>query len=218
MNDHMHYLLSLTAVQYEALQKSIQQMCRVFWGPVLEDCADMIDPVFLKPFEGLITASGAEAVDAFNQLNVLCARFTTPKALFDSLEQDYVRLFVSNKQGLIAPLYQSCYEYENAPLMGPSAVAMQKRLESEGLSLADQLSEPPDHLSVELEYLYYLLQKGPEQKDYLKTAGDFAAEEMLPFVNALKDKVAAHGDSLFYFLTLLLLKALLEIISTPHHL
>ncbi len=44
--------------------------------------------------------------------------------------------------------------------MGPPAVRMKKRFESSGLSLSDNMHEPPDHLSIELEYLYFLLEKG----------------------------------------------------------
>ena len=41
--------------------------------------------------------------------------------------------------------------------MGDTAQAMQQRLTTLGLELALDSNEPPDHLAIELEYLYHLL-------------------------------------------------------------
>jgi len=39
--------------------------------------------------------------------------------------------------------------------MGESAGVMRQLFKSKKLSLADSINEPPDHLSIELEYLYF---------------------------------------------------------------
>ncbi|NIQ90076.1 MAG: molecular chaperone TorD family protein, partial [Desulfobacterales bacterium] len=74
--------------------------------------------------------------------------------MYQHLEEGYVRLFISAKGGITAPLYESCYEFEGAPLMGRAAAEMKERFETKDLSVADTIQEPPDHLSIELEYLY----------------------------------------------------------------
>ncbi|MGD8739258.1 MAG: molecular chaperone TorD family protein [Desulfobacterales bacterium] len=37
-------------------------------------------------------------------------KFTSADALFHHLEEAYVRLFISDREGVTAPLYASCYE------------------------------------------------------------------------------------------------------------
>ena len=92
-------------------------------------------------------------------------------ALFDFLEESYVRLFVNAQNGITAPLYHSCYQDTGQPdsqsgLMGESAGFMRQFFKSKGLSLANSINEPPDHLSIELEYLYFLLQQGVQHQHF----------------------------------------------------
>jgi TorA maturation chaperone TorD len=49
--------------------------------------------------------------------------------------------------------------------MGEPAIDMKNRYESKGLSLSDEIHEPPDHISIEQEYLYFLLDKGWSDDD-----------------------------------------------------
>jgi TorA-specific chaperone len=84
--------------------------------------------------------------------------------------------------------------------MGPAAVLMQKRLDSSSLSLPDSMHEPPDHLSIELEYLYFLLEKGWADNDseILSEAVSFAGDTMLPWVTLLGERIANETDCRFY--------------------
>jgi TorA maturation chaperone TorD len=71
-----------------------------------------------------------------------------------------VRLFISNRTGITAPLFHSCYASGDGLLMGEPARMMREVLAAQGLDLAETVHEPPDHLSIELEYLYYLRERG----------------------------------------------------------
>ena len=116
----------------------------------------------------------------------------------------------------MAPLYESCYEFEGAPLMGRAAREMQKRFEAQGLSIAENIQEPPDHLSIELEYLYFLLDRGWRDQDpALVTEGSaFAAETMLPWVSKLSEKLASEGDCRYYPLMAAVLMQILTLLAT----
>ena len=69
---------------------------------------------------------------------------------------------------------------------------MKDRLAAAGLAVSNDRSEPPDHLGIELEYLYFLLAEGfggsPER---LAEAADFAENEMTPWVTEMRDRLVA---------------------------
>ncbi len=101
-----------------------------------------------------------------------------PAAFLAGLETAYVALFVSDFGGVPAPLYESCHVPGKGRLMGAPAEAMAERLAQAGLTLAEDLAEPQDHLSIELEYLAFALDESLEYDDpeTVEMAGDFAAQ------------------------------------------
>lgn len=98
--------------------------------------------------------------DLIPALRKLQSALPGPQATGDpltDLETEYVRLFIAGRGGAVAPPYQSCHQNHPARVMGDTAQAMQRRLNNLGLELALDSNEPPDHLAIELEYLYHLL-------------------------------------------------------------
>ena len=85
------------------------------------------------------------AVDGLHEIISIIKSFPDGDSLYQNLEEGYVRLFISAKGGITAPLYESCYEFEGAPLMGRAAIEMKERFEAQDLSVADNIQEPPDH-------------------------------------------------------------------------
>lgn len=73
------------------------------------------------------------------------------------LESTYITLFINARDGIQASLYESCHTPDGGRLMGPPAETMGELLAQAGLTLAEGLAEPPDHLSIELEYLAFVL-------------------------------------------------------------
>ena len=190
-------------------------MCGIFWGPNLKDCKKMLQGRYFQPFEELQSVLGTETADILGNLTTFLKTHVQASTLHDHLEQEYVRLFVSSKDGIPTPLYHSCYESEDALLMGAPAVMMKKRMQSKKLSLEDTLHEPPDHLSIELEYLYFLLQKGWAQNDrkLIAEAVEFAGESMLPWVGTFRDRLTVAALSPFYPLMASLLICQLQFIT-----
>jgi TorA maturation chaperone TorD len=84
----------------------------------------------------------------------------------EELTVEYARLFVG-PFGLKAPPYGSIYLDNDHIVMGPSTVETIGLYEQEGLARDEGFHELPDHIAVELEFMYYLsyrqaeaLQKG----------------------------------------------------------
>ena len=216
----MHSIFSLDHTYQAALLEGVALLSRFYWGPDADFSRDLLRGAFLKPFEALIPMVSYEPPGIIDELKAINASFAGEDEIFQYLEQAYVRLFI-NSDGIIAPLYASCYAAgsapgEDAPLMGPPAVSMKERFESKGLSLGDHIHEPPDHLSVELEYLYFLLQKGWGDDDTAlqEEAVTFAAEIMLPWVIKFQQRLEAiETNCRFYQLTTAILCAILRFIG-----
>jgi len=203
---------SLPNYQSKAVLEGIDTLCRIFWGPDTQLCEEMVKDDLFKPLGALAAPSLAGTLD---QIRSFLSPYTDPASLCRDLEPAYIRLFISSREGVTAPLYQSCYEYENAPLMGPPALEMEKRFQSKGLSLAKHLHEPPDHISVELEYLYFLLdRKWAEEDGILLAEAVSFADAMLSWINQLREKLAGEKRCLFYPLAVSLLVSILDFIAS----
>lgn len=82
----------------------------------------------------------------------------------EELTVEYARLFVG-PFALIAPPYGSVYIDGERTVMGPSTQATIDFYESEGLAKHAEFSELPDHIAVELEFMYYLVYRQVEALD-----------------------------------------------------
>ncbi|MFH0728171.1 MAG: molecular chaperone TorD family protein [Pseudomonadota bacterium] len=179
----------------------LRHLCRLFWGPDPAQCSEILAGRFFEPFAGPDSGGESGAVAALETIDRYLRTMPDANALFEALETSYVRLFISSRAGIGVPLYQSCYAFDGAPLMGPSAVRMQRRLEAVGLSLTGDAScEPPDHLAVELEYLYFLLEKGGREKDpaLIAEAAVFAETELGAWIDAFERRLFQAPDSALY--------------------
>ena len=175
-------------------------MGQTFWGPSIEGCSEMVKEDYLNRLDSLTSLLKTGADDDLQGIVSILKTFPDGDSLYQHLEEGYVRLFISAKGGITAPLYESCYEFEGAPLMGRAAAEMKERFKTKNLSVADTIQEPPDHLSIELEYLYFLLDKGwREEDDALVTeAAEFASDTMLPWVSELSEKLASEEKCQYY--------------------
>ena len=78
-----------------------------------------------------------------------------PAVELEALRVDHARLFIGPYR-LLAPPYGSVYLEDNR-IMGDSTLDVRDYYESEGLDTI--IKEAPDHIAVELEFVYYLLTK-----------------------------------------------------------
>ena len=208
-----------TKDQQQALLEILKEMISIFWGPDLKKCTQILQKPVLCAFDQFASQLNFRDLETLTEIKSILKKSESAEAFFHHLEQAYVRLFISDRTGVTAPLYASCYvnikSGEKALLMGEPAIAMKSRFESKGLSLSNKIHEPPDHISIELEYLYFLLDKGwsDGDQDLIKEAATFATEEMLPWVSEFQAKLAVEEECRFYPLMASILRAILEIIA-----
>ena len=191
-------------------------MGQTFWGPSVVECTEMVKEGYLNRLDSLASVLKTGAGDGLQEIVSILKTFPDGDSLYQHLEEGYVRLFISAKGSITAPLYESCYEFEGAPLMGRAAAEMKERFETKGLSVADTIQEPPDHLSIELEYLYFLLDKGWRENDdaLVAEAAEFASDIMLPWISKLSEKLAFEEKCRHYPLMAAVLRQILTVLAT----
>ncbi len=142
---------------------------------------------------------------------------TPSKSDFDNsiLETEYVRLFIAGRGGVIAPLYESCHLREAPRIMGDAALSMRSRLGAAGLEISLDSNEPPDHISIELEYIYHLLSTGWTTNDPTleAKAQEFARCDMLPWVNRFTTTLEQGAPHPIYLNAAKLTEEILQLIS-----
>jgi TorA-specific chaperone len=190
----------LTQKQIAVLQSGLRDLCGVFWGLDAGRCEEIFQDRFMKGFEEPTLLPDDKAADALTEIRAFVATFADPAALCSCLEEEYVRLFISNRSGIKAPLYHSCYTAGDGLLMGEPARMMKALLAEQGLDLERTVHEPPDHLSIELEYLYYLLQKGWKENDraLVGAAARFASDTMLPWLQLFQRRLSESATVSFF--------------------
>jgi TorA maturation chaperone TorD len=122
----------------------------------------------------------------------------------DLLKIDYSKLFIG-PYGMLAPPYGSIYLESPGTVMGDSTMDIKKRYREEGLDIC--LKEVPDHIAIELEFMYFLVFKevnairnheSASTASYLEKQKDFLESHLGVWVFEFADKVAANAQSDFY--------------------
>ncbi|MCA1927570.1 MAG: molecular chaperone TorD family protein, partial [Calditerrivibrio sp.] len=82
--------------------------------------------------------------------------------LQEDLEVEYVRLFVANYGGVIAPLYSSVYTSEEKLLLRDSTIKLRDIMHEEGFVLRDDVKDVEDNLYILFEFIGLLLSRALE--------------------------------------------------------
>ena len=193
----------------------LKTLCRIFWGPDLELCQDIMNGKFVKLLQDSSDSFNIDLSGAVRASVRLAGEYEDAEALCADLSEGYIALFISDIQGTPAPLYQSCYLASDSRLMGPPAADMRNRIERHGLSISLPGNEPADHLCIELEYLYYLLNKGWSESsgNDVQEAVRFAGDAMAGWVSLFYERIAADGRFPFYAIAAQLLCSIVRNLS-----
>jgi len=199
----------------KVLLDGLKMIGTIFWGPSLKACTEMVEEPYLERLQSLKAILPVRSLESLSKVVSTIKGFPDGESLYQHLEEGYVRLFISAKGGITAPLYESCYEFEGAPLMGRAAAEMKERFEAKGLSVSETINEPPDHIAIELEYLYFLLDKGWGERDdaLVAEAVEFASENMLKWMSKIYERLASEKKCLFYPLIVSILEDILRTIG-----
>jgi TorA maturation chaperone TorD len=116
-------------------------------------------------FDALIEALTAIAPNAADY--ALHMKQLIAQADQQTLAIEYARLFVGPYE-LAAPPYGSVYLDEGRRVMGDSTMALIEMYREYGLKITDDFKDMPDHIAVELEFMYYLIYKELEAEQRIE--------------------------------------------------
>lgn len=208
---------SLKTKSQKVILEGIDALCCIFWGPDPDQCRTLLDGDFTSVFKTVEKELGKNIQEGFNKFKEIIKKYEDPEELFLALNEEYVKLFISNLHGITAPLFESCYEYKNAPLMGPAAIRMKDLLDDAGLDISEDFTEPPDHLCIELELLYYSLEKAWKAKSkkngQLRDVQIFVSDIMIPWVKTFYNRLSSEYPDCFYTVSANILLELLRSIK-----
>lgn len=158
-----------------------------------EDCCGSL-AALLEELAAEAAAHAAEAARLLRETSV------------ETLLVEHTRLFVGPFK-LVAPPYGSVWLDQQKSVMGDSTAKVAAFYHANGLQLADDFHELPDHFAVELEFMSYLAFKQREAA----AAGDTLEAErlrdlqrqfldtfLLPWLGPFTDAVINDGEAPFY--------------------
>ena len=115
------------------------------------------------------------------------------------LQIEYSRLFVGPFQ-LGAPPYSSVYLDKQGLVMGESTQQAVEFYVKAGLDPAREIYEPPDHIRIELEFMYFLLFKKVmnEENQWQDLSCEFMEKHISHWAFAFTKKLTDRTENKFY--------------------
>jgi TorA maturation chaperone TorD len=178
------------------------------------DCYKLLSACFYLPRKKLYLEE-----DLFQNLTMLLKTACPEAALFsiemekaihnysdESLAIEYAKLFVGPYE-LKAPPYGSIYLDQGRRVMGDSTLEVGKMFEGAGLSMDEHFKDLPDHISVELEFMYYLIHREVEALEksemeralsFKETQETFLNRFLRPWVPPFCKKIKENTENEFY--------------------
>jgi len=156
----------------------------------IHDLADMLNSVC------------PEVAPYIRQLKSICMH----DCEIERIKIDYARLFVG-PYALLAPPYGSVYLEGQRRVMGDSTLDVMKGYMEVGLSISEYFRDAPDHISAELEFIYYLVRKEVEAiargaykiaADYLGKQQCFVENHLGVWVAEFSARVIESAETVFY--------------------
>lgn len=115
------------------------------------------------------------------------------------LRVDHAKLFIGPFD-VLAPPYSSIYIDGERKVMGDSTIKAYEHYKDSGLEMEPNFKDAPDHIAVELEFMYYLIFQ------YLKTEDSKFIEQQRSFLNShlgewiypFTERVIDRANTTFY--------------------
>ena len=150
---------------------------------MLSDCFLLPDPGLSEKLENLEFSMANVFESAVPFVQNMRDEFKDGADL-EPLKVDFSKLFVGPYEMSAAP-YGSVYLEEGRKMMGDSTLDVKNRYREAGLDTAKTFKDAPDHISAELEFMYYLIFK--EIKAFSKSDTETAISFIQKQKSFLKD-------------------------------
>jgi TorA maturation chaperone TorD len=134
------------------------------------------------------------------QAQALCETFPpADDPTWEALRVAHARLFVGPFD-LLAPPYGSVYLDGERIVMGPSTLEVQQHYLAAGVDIQDEASGPPDHVVMELEFMYFLAYQCATTQEgrYLDASKAFLQAHLARWFPAFAARVQEHAPHAFY--------------------
>lgn len=148
-----------------------------------------------------LLGANLEVIDSqlANYAKTMTFEYKNHKNRLSALQVDYAKLFVGPFNLLAAP-FGSVYLEKTWQVMGESTIDVFQRYREAGLEITEDFKEPPDHMAVELEFMYYLIFKHLEtgDEDYFKRQQAFLSSHLGKWADSFTGLVRQHAQTDFY--------------------
>ena len=124
----------------------------------------------------------------------------------EPLEVDFSKLFVGPYKLFAAP-YGSVYLDGERKIMGYSTLDAKKRYRQAGLETAKNFKDAPDHITAELEFMYYLIFKEIEAFsnshaetviDFIQKQKSFLEDHLMAWMPEFANSIIEYAENMFY--------------------
>lgn len=125
---------------------------------------------------------------------------------FEALKVDFARLFVGPYK-LLAPPYGSVYLDDGRTIMGDSTLDVKNRYREEGLDTAKNFKDAPDHITAELEFMYYLIFKEIKAFSnsdietaigFIQKQKSFLEDHLMAWMPEFANSIVEYAENTFY--------------------
>ncbi|MGD8963886.1 MAG: molecular chaperone TorD family protein, partial [Desulfobacterales bacterium] len=124
---------------------------------LLSDCYFIPEPGLSEKLENLESSMARVCEKAAESIQKMVKHFKAGADL-EPIRVDFAKLFVGPYKLLAAP-YGSVYLDGDRKMMGDSTLDVRSRYREAGLDTAKNFKDAPDHVSAELEFMYFLIFK-----------------------------------------------------------
>ena len=172
---------------------------------LLSDCYFLPDPGLSEKLETLESDMANVCEAAVMSVQNMRKEFKASADL-ESLKVDFSKLFVGPYTLPAAP-YGSVYLESERKMMGNSTLDVRNRYREAGLDTAKTFKDAPDHISAELEFMYYLIFKEVEAFasadietaiDFIEKQRSFLEDHLMAWVPEFASSITENAKNPFY--------------------
>jgi TorA maturation chaperone TorD len=172
---------------------------------LLSDCFFLPDPGLSEKLENLESKMAKMFNPAVEWVQNMRKEFKADVEL-ESLKVDFSKLFVGPYTLSAAP-YGSVYLESERKMMGDSTLDVKNRYREAGLETARSFKDAPDHISAELEFMYYLIFKEIEAFansdiergiDFIQKQKAFLEDHLMAWVPEFTKSIIGSTENPFY--------------------
>ena len=171
----------------------------------MSDCFFLPDPGLSEKLENLEFNMANVCEPAIKLVQKMRKEFEAGADL-EQLKVDFSKLFVGPYKLFAAP-YGSVYLDGGRKIMGDSTLDVRNRYREAGLDTAKNFKDAPDHISAELEFMYYLVFKEIEALskadietaiDFIQKQKSFLEDHLMTWVPEFANNIIKNAENPFY--------------------